>query len=87
MFILSSLMNIHIFGAWGIYGWYIQRYMSAFPIFYATTTSSTFPTFMLSLLFQISIFDFYIIKLILCMIIFYGRLYEPIAVYPDLKNI
>ena len=33
-----------------------RRDMSYFPIFYSTTTWSTFPKFMLALLFQISIF-------------------------------
>ena len=41
-----------------IYGWYIQHYMSVFPILCPTKTWSKFLTFMLALLFQISIFDF-----------------------------
>ena len=47
-----------------------------------------FPTFLLALIFQISIFDLlYNKKLILCMRSFDGRLYEPFAVSPHLKEI
>ena len=43
---------------------------------------------MLALLFKISIIDFlYNNKMILCIISFYGRLYEQIAVSPDIREI
>ena len=47
---LSFLGNIYSFGAWCIHGWYSQHYLSAFAIFYSTTTISKFLTFMLALL-------------------------------------
>ena len=45
------------------------------------------PTFMLALLFQISIIHFLYNKIIIIMISFDGRLYELIVVHPDLKEI
>ena len=81
-FMLAYLINLKNLGAWGIYGWYSQYYMSDFPIFFSTSTWSKFPTFMLTLLFQISIIDYiYIYIMILFMISFDGRLYDPIGVY------
>ena len=87
-FMLESLLNIYSIGTWCIYGWYSRHYMSVLPIIYQATTWSKWTAFMLALLFQISVFDLlYNKKIILRMISFDGRLYEPFSKYTDLKYI